>query len=269
MERSIGLKSIGNARELGGLPVGDKTVRHGVLLRTAGLATASEEDLAELQEVYGVAVVADFRMTYEREQNPDPELPGARNLFLPVFEMQDAPGFDPSMLDQLPTIMADRQSMLKFALETDALGPALYQAFVLSERGRMAYRGFFQALLALPEGRAALWHCTDGKDRTGIATMLLLTALGATRQTVVADYLLTNTYNAQAIAQAQAMLDRSPMDDRTKQQMLFGMGSVFEEYIRAAFDAIDDAYGSIDAYLKEALGVGESERADLRKKFLD
>lgn len=269
MERSIELKSIGNARELGGLPIGNKHVRCGVLLRTASLAAAREEDLARLQEVYNIALVADFRMTYEREQDPDPKLPGVQNLFFPVFEMQDAPGFDPSMMDQLPAFMSDRQSMLKFAIETGALSPALYQTFVLSERGTTAYRGFFQALLALPEGRAALWHCTDGKDRTGIAAMLLLMALGASRETAMEDYLLTNTYNAQAIAQAKVVLAQSKMEDHLKQQMLFGMGCVFGEYLQAAFDAIDDSYGSTDAYLTEALGVGESERAALKEMFLD
>lgn len=269
MDRSIGLKSIGNARELGGLPAGDKHVRCGFLLRTAGLAAASEEDLARLLEVYSIALVADFRMTYEREHDPDPKLPGVQDRFFPVFEMQDTPGFDPSMMDQLPALMSDRRSMLKVAIETGMLSPALYQSFVLSERGMTAYRGFFQALLELPEGRAALWHCTDGKDRTGVAAMLLLMALGANRQTAMEDYLLTNTYNARAIAQARAMLAQSTMEDSLQRQMLFGMGGVFEEYLQAAFDAIDDAYGSIDAYLTEALGVGESERAALKEKFLD
>lgn len=268
MKRSIGLLSVGNARELGGLPAGDTTVCHGVLLRTGGLATASKEDLARLQEVYDVARVIDFRMSYEREQNPDPDVPGAQNIFLPVLEIQDAPGFDPSMLYQLPQLMADRQSMLRLAIQMGMLSPTLYQNFVLSERGRMAYRQFFQTLLELPEGKAVLWHCKDGKDRTGIAAMLLLMALGASRQTIMEDYLLTNVYNASAIAEARAMLEHAPMDDHTKRQMLFVMGSVFEEYLQAAWDAIDDAYGSVDAYLIEALGVGEAERVVLKDKFL-
>ncbi len=63
--QSIGLSGVGNARELGGYSgLNGKTVKHGVLLRTAALANATSEDIAKLQDVYHLAVVADLRMTF-------------------------------------------------------------------------------------------------------------------------------------------------------------------------------------------------------------
>lgn len=268
MERSLNLQSVGNARELGGLPVGEKAIKRGLLLRTASLSNASGEDLQKLADTYAVGLVVDFRMSLEQMQSPDPAIPGARQLSLPVLEPQDTPGYDPKQMKEMANLMADRMAMLRLAAEMGMLDEGLYRTFVLSERGSFAYRSFFQALLELPENHAALWHCTDGKDRTGIAAMLLLSALGASRQTIMEDYLLTNDYNARIIAKASDSLDRYPMDAQTKRQMLFGMGAVYKEYLEAAFAAIDEEYGSVEAYLAHELGVGDAEREILREKFL-
>ena len=75
-------------------------------------------------------------------------------------------------------------------------------------RGKAAYRAFFRLLLALGGGRAVLCHVAlqDGKDHTGLASMLLFTALGVSRETVLADYLMTSEYNAQKLAAARAGL---------------------------------------------------------------
>ena len=65
---------------------------------------------------------------------------------------------------------------------------------------------FLREILALPEGKALLFHCTAGKDRTGCGTMLLLFALGVDGETVRKEYLLTNTFNASLIAKGKRKL---------------------------------------------------------------
>ena len=86
---SLGLTGIGNARELGGYRASDgRTVRRGVLLRTASLAGATEEDLRALREKYHLAVVADFRMDAEAERAPDPDIDGVRNLRIPIMDTE-------------------------------------------------------------------------------------------------------------------------------------------------------------------------------------
>ena len=159
--------------------------------------------------------------------------------------------------------------MLRMAIDAGMLDASLYQRFLFSERGKAGYRRFFQELLDLPEGLAILWHCTDGKDRTGIASMLLLTALGASRETVMEDYLLTNEFNSELIVKARGMLERMPMDDAMRRKMLFGMGCVHEEYMATTLSALDENCGSAEAYLAKELGIGKSETEALRHKFLN
>ena len=218
MEHSIELTHVGNARELGGYAVGGKTVRSGLLLRTADLAEAAPEDLERLEKTYHVAAAVDFRMSAER----------ALGL----------------------------------------LSNTLYADFLRSERGKAAYRAFFRLLLELPENRAILWHCTDGKDRTGLAAMLLLTALGASWETVMEDYLLTNVWNEKKLAAARAWVEHSSLEPELWEMVIFGAGGVAEIYMNNARKALEEDYGSVEGYLAQALGVGEDERAILRGKFL-
>ena len=221
-----------------------------------------------LKSVYRVAIVADLRMSLGREGSPDPILSGAENRFLPALEMEDYPDYDPKLAQSFFAPGADRLALLKSSYEMGMLSDRLYVDFLFSERGKAAYRALFDCLLTLPEGCACLWHCTDGKDRTGVASMLILTALGAPRETVMKDYLLTNEYNAEKLAAVRAGLERAPLTPELRELALFGAGVVFERFMANALDAMDERCGSAEAYLARELGVGERERDALKDKFL-
>ncbi|MBA2964052.1 protein-tyrosine-phosphatase [Ramlibacter sp. MAH-25] len=129
-----------------------------------------------------------------------------------------------------------------------------YRGFVRRSSARFAE--FFQLLLRSNE--PTVFHCTAGKDRTGFAAALVLHTLGATREEIMRDYLLTNerlkpsTYVWKGIEPHVA-------------RVLWG---VRPEFLQAAFDAVDEDHGGLDAYLRRALGVGEAERARLRSLYL-
>lgn len=267
LPHAIRITSVGNARELGGFPADGRTVRHGLLLRTASLAALSPEDRDALERVCRVAAVVDLRMSLERDQAPDPAIPGAENVFLPVLEAEDFPGFTPETAKIITDPNADRMALMKNAYEMGMLSDRLYVDFLFSERGRTAYRALFRRLLELPEGRAVLWHCTDGKDRTGVASMLILTALGASRETVLEDYLLTNVYNGEKLAAVRAKMKRIPLTRELRELAVFGAGAAVERYMRNALSAMDERCGSPEAYLADVLGVGAAERSELRRKF--
>ena len=269
MKHSIELTSVSNARELGGFLAHGRAIRPGRLLRTSFLSDASPSDLTRLETVYHVAAVVDFRMSVEQAQHPDPVIPGAENLSLPVIEPEDFPGAGTANLGSLLDPHGDRLGALLKAAESRMLNDQLYGGFLLRGRGKAAYGQFFQVLLNLPEDRAILWHCTDGKDRTGIASMLLLSALGASRETILEDYLLTNEYNKQKLDAVQAALDGKPLTPELRELALFGVGAVYERYLLNAIIALADAYGSVDGYLARELGIGKAERAILREKFLE
>lgn len=268
LEKSISLQGVGNARQLGGYRIEDKRIRDGILIRTAALNQATPEALEALQNKYRVQTVIDLRMSQEQNHIPDPAIPGAMNIHLPVIEMEDMlTDVDPKLIEQFSDPQMDRMVMFNMAYETGMLNEKLYTDFLLKDRGRVAYRGFFEALLDLQEGRAILWHCTDGKDRTGCAAMLVLFALGADRETVLHDYMLTNVYNAQLLEGIRQKVAPLGMPDEKLNALLFMSGGVVETYMDNAINALIREFGSVRGYLRE-LGVGEREISELRGRLL-
>jgi protein-tyrosine phosphatase len=129
-----------------------------------------------------------------------------------------------------------------------------YRGFVRRSSGRFAE--FFQLLLASNE--PTVFHCTAGKDRTGFAAALVLHALGATREEILRDYLLTNERLRPSTYVWKGL-------DPNVAGVLWG---VRPEFLQAAFEAVEQDHGSLDAYLARELGVGEAERARLRALYL-
>jgi protein-tyrosine phosphatase len=118
----------------------------------------------------------------------------------------------------------------------------------------------FRALFAhlLQDHAPLVIHCTAGKDRTGFACALVLHALGVPDDVIAEDYLLTNRLYRRDPASGTDL----PEDVRE------AIGSVEASYLAAAFEAIHADYGGLDFYLKDGLGLGESERANLKDRYL-
>ena len=267
-DQAVALPGVGNARELGGYAAGGKMIKKGVLIRTADLSGAAPEAINKLEKELNIQTVVDFRMSGERKQKPDPQISGSESISLPVLEMEDVPSSDTETLRLYTDPNTDRMRLFEKVYETGMLGPQLYTGFLLRERGKQSFRSFFEALLSLEEGRGFLWHCTDGKDRTGCAAMLLLFALGASKETVMADYLLTNAYNAEKLDPVREKLNAVPMPPEKLDALLFVLGGVSERYMDTAIDTLERTYGSVTAYLEQELGVGEKERMQLRDMLL-
>ena len=125
---------------------------------------------------------------------------------------------------------------------------------------------FFALLLAQTDG-ALLYHCTAGKDRVGVGTMLLLTALGVDWPVIVENYLITNERMA---ASTDCLLTAVKDYDLTEAErdVIRTFDCADAEFLTAARDAAEARHGSMDAFLSQALGVGEAEREMLRARWL-
>lgn len=270
--QTINLTSVANARELGGY-VGDggRTVRRGVLLRTAAPSEISDEDKARLVDDLKLATVIDFRMTSEVEKAPDPEIEGVSNVNLRII--------DETKLADIAERMAkyveeggdpnDKSAQLKIAIESGFISDQMYVDFLSTDTGKAGYKDFFEQLEALPEGSSLLFHCTQGKDRTGIAAMLILSVLGVDEQTIMQDYLLTNEFNADAIAQERKMLEDKGIEGDMAELYLLAMDGVNEKVMQNALDWLKENYGSPTDYVKQELGVTDAQIEALRDKFLE
>jgi protein-tyrosine phosphatase len=241
---SIKLENASNLRDIGGWPTTDgRHVRTGMVFRAPALVRLSDADQAAIAAL-GIRTVCDLRGVRESAANPV-ELPGARHEKLPI-----EPSVGASLKDIVRTgVAAGHVSPTEmFELLREA-----YQAYALQSADK--YRALF-ALLSAGE-TPLLFHCSAGKDRTGFGAALLLTTLGVGWDDVLADYLATNRLWRREIA---TNFDLPP---DVKDTLL----SAHAPLLVAAFSAIDGAYGSLDAYLGQAIGIDAAARADLRAKL--
>ena len=267
----ISLPGVSNTREIGGYPVGDTAIRKGVLIRSGNLVNAKPEAVLVLRDTYHLQTVFDFRSKDKRKNNPDAEIPGAKSISLPVVETMDYASMLKNPL-HLPKLMAkkkDKKAVLEASYEYGLLGPEMYLVFLLRDRGKKAFRDFFQILLLNdPAKGAILWHCDDGKDRAGIATMLFLSALGADRETILCDYLYTNECNAAVIEEVKKEYESFGISGEKLDAMIYASGGVFEKYMNHAIDTLNDRYGSIKGYLQTELGLKDEDFTILKEKYL-
>ncbi len=117
-----------------------------------------------------------------------------------------------------------------------------------------------------------LYHCTGGKDRTGVFSALLLLTLGVPEKTVLEDYALTNTYLLQGMSdeaarKLMANSANSSMAQLTAEQRKVMMAAD-PDYLRSTLRQIDAKYGSFDNYRRAALGVSDADVKRLRSRLL-
>lgn len=263
--RFIQTEEIRNARQLGGYIGADgRKVKDGLLIRTGGLDKLSPEAAAQLAEAYSIQYVVDFRMGYERERAPDQEIPGAQNVWIDLYEVDL---HDPEMVELMRRI-AEAEIDLQKSVEYAKSGrlSKLPAELLLRDISQQGYRKFFDILL--DADGAVLWHCTHGKDRTGVAAALLLYALGVDEDVIMEDFLLTNAVYQEDIARLEAELQAGGYDEAVVREAQ-AMAGVKGEYLKAAFDAVKQEYGSIENYLRSQLGLDEEKQQLLREKYLD
>lgn len=144
----------------------------------------------------------------------------------------------------------------------------IYGAIVFDENSRNSYTAFLDSLVALPEGRAALWHCSKGKDRSGWCTAFVLAALGADRSLIVEDFAMSNISYAQDIEALASVAKAEGAEDELIEYIHIIRGvcvALFEKTL----DSIDARYGSLDNFLERELGLTAEKRQILQNKFLE
>ena len=157
--------------------------------------------------------------------------------------------------------------LMKYAFEPKAqtMARQLYPAIVTDSAAQYYYGVFLRGVLRAEGG--VLWHCSQGKDRAGWASAFLLAALGASRETIVEDFDLSNQSYAR---QVEALTAKVRGMDGSAEAAAFirAMVGVSRENFEATLDLIDQRYGSLSAYIENQLGFSREEQQQLRAKYL-
>ena len=241
--RHLPLSGASNFRDLGGY-VGQegRPVKWRKIFRSDHLANLSAEDLQQIQSI-GIKRSFDFRGVQESQA-----------------QAYDWPDIQRHSLSIEPTVVQRLQAQhlsgkpLTAADALDAM-QTTYRDFVRVDSGRFAQ--LFEHLLDQPE--PLLFHCTAGKDRTGLAAALVLYALGVSEADIWRDYLLTNQlYKRNSIGATSLAPD-----------VLKIVWEVQESFLQASLEEIHARYGSVQNYLNQELNLTPAALLRLQSLYLD
>jgi protein-tyrosine phosphatase len=241
VERLIALEGAVNFRDLGGYATADgERTRWRLLFRADGLGELTEPDI-EVMRSLGIRTVIDLRSGYELERSRyDTEThPVSFHHFPFIDELPDAEEFDkrPGLLgSQYKEMLDTAGSQILGALE----------------------------VLGAPDALPAVFHCTAGKDRTGVLSALLLSILGIDEQTVVADYALSGA----AMERLRAKLILKYPDGKDVIANIDEVFSADPSQMEAFLRYLGERHGTAHAYL-ESLGASPGLFDRLRSVLLE
>lgn len=241
--RHIPLNGASNFRDLGGyLGHEGRPLKWRKIFRSDHLAALNPEDLTQLKAL-GISRSFDFRGIQESQAQPY-EWPGIKRHSLSI---------EPTVVQRLQAQHLTGKP-LTAADALDAM-QTTYRDFVRSDSHRFSQ--LFEHLLDQPD--PLLFHCTAGKDRTGLAAALVLSALGVSESDIWQDYLLTNQLYKRNSTGATTL---SP-------DVLKIVWEVQESFLKASLDVIHHDHGGMHNYLTHTLGLTPAALQKLHATYLD
>lgn len=256
-EKRYALEKPVNFRDLGGLTGAQgRCIQPARLLRSGEVRDIGPYDAKRLTEDYRLSVIVDLRGAGEVERSPDQSFP---DVAYHNFDLHRS-------FHQVASSEKNLERMQDLKM-VDTFMRQAYEALIVSQDAQEGLRDFLEVLLAQKQG-ATLFHCFAGKDRTGVAAAVALTALGVSEADIMADYLLTNRLRQAANEEIQAQM----RSQGASEDMVASMGvamSVKEEYLLHAYDVAAQHYGSFAGFLRGPLGMDETRQQALQQLYLE
>ena len=263
-ERHIALEGESNFRDLGGYKTVDgRTVKWRQVFRTGELSGLSDKDVETL-DALGIKTVVNFLLPEEIEQDGEDRLPEDVNTIL-----------DPITGERSAELsMTAHEAINSGNFEILPADVNLQIHAILMDEAKEQYARLIRRLIN-PELRPMVFHCSGGIHRTGTATAILLSALGVPWDTIKEDYLYTNVVNESENEKVLAMIRKRAAElnsidedavDMTNIEAFFILDPA---YIEGALKAAEQEYGSMDAYIRQGLGITDEEIEALKATLLE
>ena len=263
--RHLPLEGTPNFRDLGGYETTDgHFTRWGLIYRSGVLTYLTPADYTYLAQA-GIRVVCDFRTHDENEAAPEKWIPGAavEHVSLPIGSEKGKDG-NATVQNSVQSMVAGNPS----AEQLRASMTKTYGSFAFTSPQQFA--AVFTQLET--DNLPLLYHCSAGKDRTGVFSAFLLLTLGVPERTVLEDYALTNKYlldqpQSPGVQKLLTATGNNSMASLNPEQRNVLMAAD-PEYLKSTLRSIEAKYGSFDNYRRQELHVSDSQAAILRSKLL-
>lgn len=247
-----------NFRELGGYETVDgHHVKWRKLLRSGNMVDLTNDDLQLLTD-YGLRIDVDLRSPSETEYYADRYPKPAAYVNLPVYP------FSKSLFSNLGIV-----NYMKLKVEDQDYANQSYIQMLVDRHARLAYQKMFSLLLAnTKENQSLVFHCSAGKDRTGVAAFLILTALQVKPNEILKDYLLTNLVfqgvSSDEINHLVTNDDRNQLADKLNANL--AVSSVNFQILSRTCQIVAP---TMESYFEKYLGLTSEKLTKLRSIYLE
>ena len=246
-----------NFRELGGYPADEgKHVRWGQIYRGIPTGKLTGEADRRLLDSLGLRLILDLRSSGEAKKEPDYAPDGARLVQICGLCAEDGA--------EIAFAPGDIEKLMQTAEEGESISQRLYRRMLT---GNKAFKELFRALEA--GETPILFHCSAGKDRTGVAAMLILLALGASDEVICADFEQTNACRKAEIDAVLAEHAAEIAADPACRMRYYAMAGVDPAAAPFVLDTIRRKFGSAENYLETEYGLTPARLMRLRRMYLE
>ena len=246
-----------NFRELGGYPADEgKHVRWGQIYRGIPTGKLTGEADRRLLDSLGLRLILDLRSSGEAKKEPDYVPDGARLVQICGLCAEDGA--------EIAFAPGDIEKLMQTAEEGESISQRLYRRMLT---GNKAFKELFRALEA--GETPILFHCSAGKDRTGVAAMLILLALGASDEVICADFEQTNACRKAEIDAVLAEHAAEIAADPACRMRYYAMAGVDPAAAPFVLDTIRREFGSAENYLETEYGLTPARLMRLRRMYLE
>lgn len=254
-----------NIRDLGQYTTIDgKKMKKGILIRSARLDKMKKKNRDKFLKDYNVSTVIDFRNDIEVEEGNEVILDkNIKHLHIPVLSKAF---FGISHEKKMSKATYKQSKENKDPLYIRNYMVNMYKDIVFSEYSQMKFKEFFDVILN-NEG-TVLYHCTGGKDRTGMASMFILTILGVSKKDILMDYTASDIFNKRHNFILQTLMNLF-LWVKNYRRLLSVMLYSKRYYMEETMLAIEEKFGSIINYLEEVLDINKDKQEKLRNMLLE
>ncbi len=246
-----------NFRELGGYLADEgKHVRWGQIYRGIPTGKLTGEADRRLLDSLGLRLILDLRSSGEAKKEPDYVPDGARLVQICGLCAEDGA--------EIAFAPGDIEKLMQTAEEGESISQRLYRRMLT---GNKAFKELFRALEA--GETPILFHCSAGKDRTGVAAMLILLALGASNEVICADFEQTNACRKAEIDAVLAEHAAEIAADPACRMRYYAMAGVDPAAAPFVLDTIRRKFGSAENYLETEYGLTPARLMRLRRMYLE
>ncbi len=261
--KRLKLKKLNNTRDLGGIKTKDKkAIKPNMLYRSGRLYKLPKSTLSSLEGLK-IKTIIDLRMKNEREEKPD-TLPRFANYYICPLVCTATPGI--TYDNKVRKVMkAEGDRLIEMYQTPDNYMIQMYKHMLIDEQSVEALKRFFRILI--DSDGAVLYHCSSGKDRIGVCTMLLLSLLGVEEKYIVEDYMASKVFCKNHFFLYKFGIFIGPLSGKFK-RFLRCLMRIKKEYIIGVMDYIKETYGNVENFAIQKLGLTKVDIQKLKTKYL-